>query len=62
MHDLIKRCDKALQEYEDKLHLLEKGALIRRKADEIRSVIDNSEKTPELNRIRALTESLLEEL
>ena len=35
VHDLIKRCDKILQEYEDKLHLVAKANAAKAKAEEI---------------------------
>ncbi len=35
VHDLLKRCDRILAEYESKLHLVEKFTHIRQKAEEI---------------------------
>ena len=35
VHDLVKRCDKILQGYEDKLHLVEKFMKIKKLAGEI---------------------------
>lgn len=35
VHDLLKRCDKILAEYEDKLKLVEKFELIKKDADRI---------------------------
>ena len=35
VHDLIKRCDKILNEYENKLHLVEKFARIKRNIQQI---------------------------
>ena len=35
VHDLMKRCDRILEEYEARLHLVEKFLGIRRRVDEI---------------------------
>lgn len=36
VHDLIRRCNKILQEYEDKLHLVERFLKIRREVEALR--------------------------
>lgn len=55
VHDLIKRCDKLLMDYESKLHLVEKFRSIKTKVTQI----DTSD---DLTEIRKLTEEILEEL
>ena len=39
VHDLVKRCDKLLQGYEDKLHLVKKFVAIKKNASEIEKLI-----------------------
>lgn len=41
IHDLIKRCNKTLLEYENVLHLVEKFKLIRSEAEEIKGICSN---------------------
>lgn len=43
VHDLVKRCNKILQEYEEKLHLVEKFLSIKGQIQEIECSIRNSE-------------------
>lgn len=43
IHDLIKRCDKQLEGYEEKLHLVEKFQSIKVKATELKEMIDSEE-------------------
>ena len=43
VHDLIRRCDKALQDYEDKLHLVEKFVNIKEKIHRINGLAKNCE-------------------
>ena len=64
VHDLIKRCDKILQEYEDKLHLVAKASSAKAKAEEIcRLSADKSEDSvARMKRIYELSQSLVEEL
>ena len=50
VHDLIRRCDRILAGYEEKLHLVEKVASTKRLAAEIQTALDDYEvrKDPEL--------------
>ena len=56
VHDMIKRCNKILAEYEDKLHLVEKFQVIKGKVEDIRASADNPE------RIKQISDEILEEL
>ena len=56
VHDLMKRCDKALEEYEEKLHLVGRFLRIRDKVGEIRSL------TEEGSDIERIAGEILEEI
>ena len=56
VHDLMKRCDRMLEEYEEKLHLVERFLRIRNKIGEIRSL------TEEGSPIDRIAEQILEEI
>lgn len=41
VHDLIRRCDNSLQDYENKLHLVQKFMAIKQKVEEIGKLTEN---------------------
>ncbi len=43
VHDLVKRCNKALIGYEEKLHLVEKFLKIKQKLEHMNEVLESSE-------------------
>ena len=55
VHDLIKRCDKALTEYESKLHLVERFGSIREKLQHIEQISEKKE-------IKELVREIMDEL
>ena len=67
VHDLIRRCQKALEGYEAKLHLVERFLSIKEKVRQIDGILDEWEKekkNPEeiVNRIRRISDAIIEEL
>ena len=56
VHDLIRRCDRILEDYEEKHHLVEKFLKIREKVEEIQNAAE------EPSRVKALSREILEEL
>lgn len=65
VHDLLKRCDKAMQEYEDKLHLISKFSVIRDKLRSIQALSDTMDESclqEDRRRIYHLAAEILEEL
>ncbi len=74
VHDLVKRCDKILEDYENKLHLVEHFLSVRTKAETIRNearlcveISDNLEMSDSqmilhLRRMEALSEEMIDEL
>ena len=61
VHDLMKRCDRLLLEYEERMHLVERFIRIREKVREIEKLSDDPSDS-RLGAIRELTRSILEEL
>ena len=65
VHDLVKRSSRILEDYEEKLHLVERFVTIREKVHEIHGLIQNyeGEDLKELmDKIGSLSYSILEEL
>lgn len=63
VHDLIKRCDRILADYESKLHLVERFSSTKRMAQEIIELAEHGGETKEtLREIVRLGRELLEEL
>lgn len=65
VHDLIKRCDKLLMGYEEKLHLLERFRRIKGKIEQIHQLTlkqDTDNEEAARNGIRQLANEILEEL
>ena len=58
VHDLIKRCNKILQEYESKLHLVEKFVTIKNQIEEMESSLQNAEEPDKETLIRKLNDIL----
>ena len=55
VHDLIKRCDKILNDYENKLHLVEKFTKIKHNIQQINALTDDAQ-------IKQLSNEIIEEL
>ncbi|MDE7477591.1 MAG: YlxM family DNA-binding protein [Lachnospiraceae bacterium] len=55
VHDLIKRCDKILADYEKKLHLVEKFSRIKRNIQQINKLTEDEQ-------IKRLSNQIIEEL
>ncbi|CUX30536.1 YlxM family DNA-binding protein [Clostridium sp. C105KSO13] len=67
VHDLIRRCQKILEGYEAKLHLVEKFLSVKEKVQEINEVLDAYEKQGTdiiemVGEIRRISHTIIEEL
>ena len=65
VHELIRRCDRILEDYESKLHLVERFLRIRGKVEQIRAAArPDGEMDPEVfaENVCKIADSILEEL
>ncbi len=64
VHDMVRRCNHMLTEYENKLHLVERLLKIRSGVDEMKHLSENTELTKEeiLGRVNSLCCEILKEL
>ena len=68
VHDIMKRCDKILQEYEDKLHLIERFETAKRDISRIIELtkeddnITSEQMSEKLKSIREISENLMEQI
>lgn len=63
VHDLIKRCNKILEEYEEKLHLVERFLSVKEKVHKMNELLSGAQEESELiQAIREISGEIIEEL
>ncbi len=62
IHDMIRRCDKALEEYEEKLHMVEQFEKLKKHTEKMRAVLLTEEDSANKRELLDLTDKILEEL
>lgn len=67
VHDLIKRCNKILNDYEDKLHLVQRFLNVKDKIEEINTLITTFKVTSDsdietVRKIEEISKEMLDEL
>ena len=62
VHDLRKRCDRILEEYEERLHLVERFLRIRERIQQIRRLTNEEPLEKSMHDIDRIAQSVLEEL
>lgn len=62
VHDMVKRCNKLLSGYEEKLHLVEKFLMLRGMADEIHKIAEGQDQSPAMKQIEKISAAIMEEL
>lgn len=62
VHDLVKRCNKILEGYEAKLHLVEKFLSVKLKVQRMNELLEEESKDEKYQDIRQIAAEILEEL
>lgn len=62
VHDLIKRCNKILEGYEAKLHLVERFLSVKEKVEKMNSLLEKESEDELIQNIRTIAGEILEEL
>ena len=62
VHDLVKRCNKILEGYEAKLHLVEKFLSVKAKVQKMNELLEEESKDEKYQDIRQIAAEILEEL
>ena len=60
VHDMIKRCNKILQGYEEKLHLVEKFLSVKNKIHEMKGLLEQED--PDMQLVKKISDEIIEEL
>lgn len=55
VHDIVKRCTKALHQYEASLHLVEKFLTTKNLVEQIHQISDEMQKNGEISRVEEIT-------
>lgn len=64
VHDLIKRCNRSLQEYEEKLHLIQRFMKIKEQVNQLNRAVESEGLTREelIKTVKQMSQQILEEL
>ncbi len=62
MHDLIKRCNRILEDYEAKLHLVEKFISVKAKVRKMDELLKAESQNEWVQHVRQIAGEILEEL
>lgn len=62
VHDMIKRCNRLLAGYEEKLHLVEKFISLREQVGQIQNIAKGYAENPAMKEIGQISAMILEEL
>lgn len=62
VHDMVKRCGRILEDYESKLHLVEKFIHIKENVNRIRELTQGGTQSEAMRQIEEISKDILEEL